>query len=161
MTSINTKHEDFFTYLNALYKKEGITDLFLSVVHELTQRNYTYSDISTPLNISRTTVSKWVKKEYTPTTLPSDAPPLPPNKPTPYTLSPLEQSNLKTLAQKASKVSRNTPADSPNRKAAEQLLNSILYYQEKHTPIAQIAKAANVSRRSIYQRLEAHDNHNS
>lgn len=142
-----------FNEIKKLYQEDGLSDLFLSIVHELYEnRNYSLSDIASPLSLSKTTVSKWLSRDYTQTPLPAN---LPEHKPVPYVLSELEKSSLSILAKKASKVSRNTPQDSPSRQAARQLLDSILYYQSKHTPISQIAKAANVSRRSIYQRLEA------
>lgn len=142
----------FTEYFRNKYK-EGVDDEFLTVVHILHEDlNHSYQDIANYLNISKTTVSKWIKKDYTPTPKP---PHLPPAKPEPYILSEIEKKNLELLAKTASKVSRNTPPEAPSRKAAKQLLVTIEGYIEKNTPISHIAKAAKVSRRSIYQRLES------
>lgn len=140
---------DYFTELKKSRQEEGITDLFLSHIHGLISINYTQSEIASHLSVSTTTVSKWLKREYTaqPTELPEP-------KQKPYSLSSFEQSNLKDLARKASRVSRNTPPNAPSRVAANTLESQLQHYINLNTPISSLAKAAGVSRRSIYQRME-------
>lgn len=144
-------NNDYISLLNNIKKEEGISDLFLSHVHELLNRNYKQSQIAKALSVSNTTVSKWVNRQYTPQEINE---PLPAHVPEPYTLSKFEEQNLKDLAKKATKVSRNTPENAPSRRAAETLEQQLLHYISLNTPITQLAKAANVSRRSIYQRME-------
>lgn len=134
------------------YKEDGLSDIFLSHVNEIYRRNYSLQQIADVLGTSKTSVSKWLKRQYQHHPIPEQE--LPEPIPTPYELSEFEKSTLRTLAKKASRVSRNTPENAPSRVAAHSLENSFKYYMEKGTPISQLAKAADVSRRSIYQRLE-------
>ena len=153
----NKNSEDFIDYFRYCYR-QGVTDHVLTIVHVLyEERNHSLSDIAGFLGITKTTISSWLRKEYTPTRLPST---LPERKLQPYDLSELEKKNLENLAKLASKVSKNTPPDAPSRRAANQLILSVKDYIEIGTTITQIAKAANVSRRAIYQRLESYDRNN-
>lgn len=146
-------HSDFIDYFRYCYRNGGVSDHLLTIVHSLYEdRNYSFRDISEFLGVTKTTVSKWMEKDFIPTRLPAT---IPNPKPKNYQLSELEKQNLENLAKMASKVSRFTPQDAPSRRAAQQLVVSIKGYLEKNTTITEIARAANVSRRSIYQRLEA------
>lgn len=154
MTKDSNDHPtEFVEYFRNCYK-EGVTDHLLTIVHTLHEDcNHSLLEIAEYLNLSKTTISKWMKKPYTPEEVNIT---FPPSKPEPYILSEMEKQNLANLAKLASKVSRNTPQDAPSRRAAKQLIISIEGYLEKNTPITHIAKAANVSRRSIYQRLDTY-----
>lgn len=153
MDNNDTDFSEFIEYFRYCYRDGGVSDHVLTIVHSLYEdRNYSFSDIAGFLGITKTTVSKWMEKDFLPTRLPST---IPPKKPKTYKLSELEKQNLANLAKLASKVSRYTPPDAPARRAAQQLVVSVKGYLEKNTTITDIAKAANVSRRSIYQRLEA------
>ena len=136
--------QDYFTELKAIKQEEGISDLFLSHIHELINRNYTQAFIATTLQVSNTTVSKWVRKEFSAQTIETT---LPEPRPKPYQLSTFEEHNLRDLATKPSPVSRNTPVNSPSRQAAESLEAQLQHYIGLNKSISQLAKAANVSRR--------------
>jgi predicted DNA-binding protein YlxM (UPF0122 family) len=64
------------------------------------------------------------------------------------------QQKILKLAQIASKVSRNTPADALSRKAAAELEDILYQYKTAGVPYSKLAAAAGVTRRAIAQRLD-------
>lgn len=65
-----------------------------------------------------------------------------------------EQQKIAQLAPMASRVSKNTPANSPSRKAANELVALLDYHSQRGVSLSRLANAAGVTRRAIAQRLE-------
>lgn len=140
-------------YISALQeiKKSGQSEEFLSHIQELRHSGWPLSSIATALGVSKTAVSKWEHKKFTP------IPQLSPSPPTynrPYTLTQEQEQELFSLSQQASTVRGLTPQNSPARKAAHTLEALLIRYRELNTSVTDLAKACNVTRRAINQRLE-------
>lgn len=124
---------------------------FIAFVKSLRLNNWPLSTISDMMGLSKTTISRWEKKETT-SPLP-ETPIYPKNRP----ISEEESQNLHSLAQKASKVRGMTPEKSPYRLAQKELEALLLKFYQEGVTISELAKHCGVTRRAIYQRLEKYE----
>jgi transcriptional regulator with XRE-family HTH domain len=140
------------------------TPAFLLYVKALRAAQWPLRAISEPLSVSRTTVSNWElgaasegalpEVEQMPLTAPKERTKAQKK----VTLTPDEAAELLRLTVEASTVRRFTDANAESRQAAR-LLESMLYnYREKGHTLTELAKACDVSRSAIAQRLRKTDN---
>lgn len=133
-----------------LYSKDDKDD-FIALVQSLRQNHWPLSSISAIMDLSKTTISRWEKKE-TSSSLP-ETPPYPEKS----QVSEETSQKLASLAQKASRVRGMTPEKSPYRVAQKELEALILELHKKGVTVSEIARHCNVTRRAIYQRLEKYE----
>lgn len=142
-------------------------DQFYINIFALHAKGWSLQEIATSFSVSKSAVADWEKKAVkiialaeNPST--EDIPvkeklskslskALKPEQPK---LSITQQQEILTLAQVASKVSRNTPLDAPSRKAAAKLEKILRYHKDRGVSYGKLAAAAGVTRRAIAQRLE-------
>lgn len=148
---MNTRTEipDLPDNLLTLYTTDK--DAFTAMIKSLRQNNWPLSALAEHLSVSKTTISRWEKKE---TTLPLPETPVYPTSPT---LSEEQIQELADLNAKASQVRRLTPHTSPNRIAQQKLESLLLDYYKQGVTIWDLAKHCQVTRRAIYQRLEKYE----
>ncbi|UDL16759.1 helix-turn-helix DNA binding domain [Arthrobacter phage Atuin] len=144
--------------------REHDNPAFLSYVKALRASQWPLRAISDPLGVSRTTVSNWEAAAPSTADLPEvEVLPLAaPKERTKATkkveLTEAEIEELHRLTVEASNVRRFTDANSQSRQSAR-LLESMLYnYREKGHTLTQLAKACQVSRSAIAQRLRKIEN---
>lgn len=135
--------------LSLLYKTDS--DAFTAMVKSLRQSGWPLSVLANHLSVSKTTISRWEKKN---TTLPLPPTPQYPDSPV---LTPTQAQELADLNAKACQVRRYTPASSPNRKAQSRLESLLLDYHQQGVTVSALARYCNVTRRAIYQRLEKYE----
>jgi transcriptional regulator with XRE-family HTH domain len=143
--------------------RENDNPAFLLYVKALRSAQWPLRAISEPLSVSRTTVSNWELGAPSSASLPEveQLPLAAPKDRTKaqkkVTLTPEEAEALHRLTEEASTVRRFTDANSQSRQSAR-LLESMLYnYREKGHTLTELAKACDVSRSAIAQRLRKTD----
>lgn len=130
-------------------RESGHTSTYLSHVKALRTEGWPLSVIAEALQVSKTTVSAWERREdYTPE--PVSVPPYPKIR----ELSDFERQNLTLLTKKSSKVCRFTPQNAPGRTSALALEKTLLHLHAEGITVTELAKACGVTRRAINQRLE-------
>lgn len=143
---------------------------FYSYLIALREKGWPLRAIAEPLSVSRAAVLSWEKEaremtitdlshSYPIPELPMDshAQPYYPKKITPD-IPKKDRPKLIQLHRQAKKVTRWTPTDHPDRLAAKELEDRILFYaNQRKVPVASIAKHLGVTRRAIAQRIEKHD----
>lgn len=157
--------DNFVKNMNTL--REAQSDQFFINIVALHNHNWSLQEIATSFSVSKSAVANWEKKgKKIINGLPfvvSDTLPYKEKKDTSPSKAPEKiqpdfpidaQQKILTLAQAASKVSRNTPLDAPSRKAAKELEELLAFYKEKGVSYSKLAAAAGVTRRAIAQRLE-------
>lgn len=160
---------NFVNNMNILREKQS-NQFYINIV-SLHKAQWSLQDIATAFGVSKSAVANWEKKGKTITDnqlvamvgipvknmskpeLPSKEP-----KPEPASIPIADQQKILKLAQMASKVSRNTPADAPSRKAAAELEDILDFYKSQGVSYSKLAAAAGVTRRAIAQRLEKKKN---
>lgn len=135
--------------LKELYEQDR--EQFIALVKSLRLSNWPLSVISDMIGLSKTTVSRWEKKE-TSAPLP-ETPIYPKNR----QVSEEESIILANLAKKASKVRGMTPEKSPYRVAQQELEQLLLSLYQKGVTVSELARHCGVTRRAIYQRLEKYE----
>lgn len=144
--------------------REGETQPFYAYVKSLRANKWPLRAIARPLGVSRTAVSNWERSVLDSTPLPATEklPETLPKRVKPvyakFELSLDQQKELKRLAHEASKVRRFTDPDSKSRRDAEKLESLLLKYTKAGASLGQLAKASEVSRSSIAQRLRKYPN---
>ena len=148
-------------------REQQSNQFYLNIV-SLHLNNWSLQDIASSFGVSKSAVANWEKKGKKLITIPSfdqgnnipvkevKKPELPSKAPKPEPVDfPIEaQQTILKLAQAASRVSRNTPADAPSRKAAAELEDILKHYKDQGVSYSKLAAAAGVTRRAIAQRLE-------
>lgn len=160
---------NFVNNMNILREKQS-TQFYINIV-SLHKANWSLQDIADAFGVSKSAVANWEKKGKTITDnqlvavvgipVKNIEKPETPSKESKQAQVdfPIEaQQTILKLAQMASKVSRNTPADAPSRKAAMELEEILHYYKDKGVSYSKLAAAAGVTRRAIAQRLEKNKN---
>lgn len=139
--------------------REGNQQTFFAYVKSLRTNKWPLRAIATPLGVSRTAVSNWESAVLDSTPLP-DTERLPEALPktvkpvyTKYQLTEEQREELKVLAHEASKVRRFTDPHSKSRQDAKKLEDLLRFYTRSGASLGQLAKACEVSRSSIAQRL--------
>lgn len=141
------------------------TDLpsFYAHIVSLRDNKWPLRAIAQPLEVSRSIVSIWEKKYDSSVDYPeSEQMPETPVKEKKsakpkFAFSPKEVKELKDLAHEASKVRRFTDEKAESRNAASRLEKLLIFYREKGASLGQMAKACEVSRSSIAQRLRKYE----
>jgi transcriptional regulator with XRE-family HTH domain len=138
------------------------TPAFLLHVKALRAAQWPLRAVSEPLGVSRTTVSNWElgapagdlpEVEQMPLTAPKERTKAQKK----VTLTMDEAAELHRLTEEAATVRRFTDANAQSRQSAR-LLESMLYnYREKGHTLTELAKACDVSRSAIAQRLRKTD----
>jgi len=141
--------DEVSTLLKELYEQDR--EQFIALVKSLRLNNWPLSVISDMIGLSKTTVSRWEKKD---TSVPL---PETPDYPRNRQVSEAESALLANLAKKASKVRGMTPEKSPYRVAQQQLEQLLLTLYEKGVTVSELARHCGVTRRAIYQRLEKYE----
>lgn len=98
-----------------------------------------------------------ILKQWDETPLPANHPPLPDVPP--YTssrpeLTATQQEELRTLSKTARSNRGRSAENSPQRLASNKLGELLVYYRDSGYSISSLARACDVNRRAIYQRLE-------
>lgn len=139
--------------------REGDQQTFFAYVKSLRLNKWPLRAIATPLGVSRTAVSNWESAVLNSTPLP-DTERLPEALPkevkpvyTKYQLTEEQREELKVLAHEASKVRRFTDPHAKSRQDAKKLEDLLRFYTRSGASLGQLAKACEVSRSSIAQRL--------
>lgn len=141
--------DDIGPALKTLYVSDR--DGFIALVKALRFSNWPLSVLSDMMGLSKTTISRWEKKE---TSLPlPDVPEYPKNR----HISDRESLKLYQLSEKASKVRGMTPDKSPYRIAQRELEQLLLEYHANGVTVSELARHCGVTRRAIYQRLEKYE----
>ena len=144
--------------------REGEAQSFYAYVKSLRKNKWPLRAIAEPLGVSRTAVSNWERSVHNSTPLPATErlPEVLPKRVKPvyrkFELTASQQKELKDLAHEASKVRRFTDANAPSRRDAEKLESLLLKYTKAGASFGQLAKACEVSRSSIAQRLRKYPN---
>lgn len=133
-------------------------------VAALHRTGWSYTDIALPLGVTRSAISNW-DKAYNQLP-PAERPPLPLTAPKPKDpagetrrikpdVPPAERDHIRRTAEKARQNTRWSNDDSPERQAANELLQLIKHHiQERGVPVSRFADIAGVNRRAIMQRIE-------
>jgi transcriptional regulator with XRE-family HTH domain len=149
--------EDSVRQLRTL--REGDQQTFFAYVKSLRSNKWPLRAIATPLGVSRTAVSNWESAVHNTTPLPATErlPEVLPKQVKPvytkYQLTEDQRSELKDLAHEASKVRRFTDPHAKSRQDAKKLEDLLRFYTSSGASLGQLAKACEVSRSSIAQRL--------
>lgn len=152
-----TLSEDTVTKLQSL--RSGDAQTFYAYIKSLRTNKWPLRAIATPLGVSRTAVSNWERSVLDSTPVPaSESLPEVPPKPSKmaankYQLTDSQKKELAALAHEASKVRRFTDANAHSRRDAAKLESLLLSYTKAGASLGQLAKACEVSRSSIAQRL--------
>lgn len=136
---------------------------FLSLIRGAKEAGYTYAEIAEPLEVSRSAVNQWysqaVKKDITSTAV--EEKPLPPKDPTgiPRKITPdvppKEREHIRVTTETASRNTRWSREDSPERQAVYELERLMRkHITERKVSVSAFARHAGVTRRAIMQRLE-------
>jgi DNA-binding XRE family transcriptional regulator len=139
--------------------REGDQQAFYAYVKSLRNNKWPLRAIATPLGVSRTAVSNWERESLDSTPLPATErlPEALPKQVKPvyhkYQLTDEQRKELKDLAHEASKVRRFTDPHARSRQDAKKLEDLLHHYTRSGASLGQLAKACEVSRSSIAQRL--------
>lgn len=124
---------------------------FIALVKSLRENNWPLSVISDMIGLSKTTVSRWEKKET------SEPLPETPEYPKNRQVTSEESQRLSSLTKSASRVRGMTPEKSPYRIAQRELEELLVYLHENGVTVSELARHCGVTRRAIYQRLEKYE----
>lgn len=144
--------------------REGDPQAFYAYVKSLRLNKWPLRAIARPLGVSRTAVSNWERAVLESTPLPGTErlPEVLPKRVKPvyakFELSEDQKQELKKLAHEASKVRRFTDAQASTRQDAWTLELLLQKYTKAGASLGQLAKACEVSRSSIAQRLRKYQN---
>lgn len=131
---------------------------FYALVKSLRAEGWPLRAISEPFDMSKTTASNWESK-YPPEQALPEVPkkPIAPSKIKPPSkrvyLTEEQSEGLRSLAEEASQVRRNTYDGAPERIAAKQLEERLIDYVNMGVSKAELARICGVSDSSIKQRL--------
>lgn len=149
--------EDTAEHLRSLRK--GDAQPFFAYIKSLRRNKWPLRAIATPLGVSRTAISNWEDAVLDSTPVPeSERFPEAPKKikrklSQKYKLTSSQEEELKNLAHEASKVRRFTDEYASSRLDAAKLEELLRLYTKAGASLGQLAKACEVSRSSIAQRL--------
>lgn len=145
------------------FLRETNLPAFYAYVVSLRANKWPLRAISEPLGVSRSIVSIWEKKYDNTVRIPlsEKMPEAPkkekkPSRPK-FTFTEYEANNLYNLAHEAAKVRRFTDKNADSRIAASTLEELLLHYKSEGASLGQMAKACEVSRSSIAQRLRKYE----
>lgn len=144
--------------------RNGEPQAFYAYVKSLRSNRWPLRAIATPLGVSRTAVSNWERAVLDSTPLPAtqSLPEATPKRAKPsfsrFTITEEQAHELRVLAHEASKVRRFTDPHAKSRQDAKKLEELLREYTKSGASLGQLAKACEVSRSSIAQRLRKPEN---